>query len=91
MNTTPLEKALEAAPSLAFALVLVWLWMQNGAQNKAERESRDRLWQEFFAMQRELDRAALAELAGEIVKLTAAVSGMQAALRNDQCRMTNVK
>ena len=75
MTTVALEKALEAAPSLAFALVIVWLWLQNGTQNKTERESRDRLWQEFFAVQRELDRTALAALAGEIVKLTAAVRG----------------
>jgi len=71
-------KLLEAVPTLAFALVIVWLWLQNGIQNKDERASRDKLWQDFFAMQRVMDREALAVLGVEMNKIVVAVGSMSA-------------
>jgi len=85
---TLIGEFLGAVPTLAFALVIVWLWLQSGAQNKEERTSRDMLWQDFFAMQRELDRSALAALVAEISLNTAAVSGMQAVVSDCEARRT---
>ena len=85
---TVIGEFIKAVPTLAFALVIVWLWLQNGVQNRAEREARDTLWQDFFAMQRELDRSALAALVAEISRNTAAVSGMQAVVSDCEARKT---